>query len=99
MSRSRRKNPISGNTTCKSEKKDKRFARRVLRGTNRRILQKIQTIYEEGIQDSEQENELEIPEFKLIREVSSIWSFGKDGKMRFSCLSIGKDYFNKLMRK
>ena len=96
MSRSRRKTPISGITTCKSEKEDKRTARRVLRGANHRILQKIKVMYDSNIQDEV----FEIPEFKLIREVSSIWSFGKDGKMRFSSWRLqDPTTYARLMRK
>lgn len=40
MSRSRRKNPVTGFTTADSEKWDKRQANRRLRQTNKRILAK-----------------------------------------------------------
>jgi len=39
MARSRRKNPIGGITTCKSEKEDKRQWHRVLRRTAKQELQ------------------------------------------------------------
>lgn len=62
MSRSRKKTPISGMTTCKSEKQDKRKANRKLRFAVRVAIS----------------NETEIlPE---LREISNVWSFGKDGK-------------------
>ena len=62
MSRSKKKNPISGYTTAVSEKEDKRKANRALR---RRVhsmnLRTEQTL-------------------PLLREVSDVWSMGKDGK-------------------
>lgn len=61
MSRSIRHTPIIGNTTCKSEKRDKRIANRKLR----------RLVKEEIKMDKE---------LSFIREVSSVWTFGKDGK-------------------
>lgn len=60
MSRSRRKTPICGITTARSEKDDKRRANRKLRRLTRTD-----------------------PEKNLVmRDVSDVWSFAKDGKWR-----------------
>ena len=65
MSRSRRKTPIVGNTTARSEKQDKRLA-------NRRLRRKVKEV----LQVEPEAVEL-IPD---INEVSSTWGFDKDGK-------------------
>jgi hypothetical protein len=62
MSRSKKKTPILGITTCGSEKADKRDANRKYR---RIVKQKVKGSSEE------------LPE---VKEVSDVWSFGKDGK-------------------
>lgn len=75
MSRSRRKTPIFGNTTCRSEKEDKKIANQQLRARVRDAL-----ITEEEVMPA-------------VREVSNVWSFGKDGK------NYWKDAPKKAMRK
>lgn len=67
MSRSYRKNPVTGWTMSSSEKGDKRFYNRSLRRINRRLL----TLGRDQVL------------FKDKREVMDIWSMNKDGKMRF----------------
>jgi hypothetical protein len=62
MSRSRKKVPITGITTCDSEKWDKQHANRKLRAAIRVAIADDQEV---------------MPE---LREVSNVWSFGKDGK-------------------
>jgi hypothetical protein len=66
MSRSTKKNPFTGITTALSEKQDKREANRKERRINREILDQ-----------TKDETKL-----KATREVSNVWSFGKDGKQR-----------------
>lgn len=67
MSRSRKKTAITGNTTARSEKKDKRLANRAMRRLVRSLL------------DSG-EDDTSIPDRRAVRNV---WSFDKDGKSRF----------------
>ena len=67
MSRSRRKTPITGWTTARSEKADKRATNKKLRRRNKSRLQAT------GSADS----------FVRLREVSDRWCFAKDGKQRF----------------
>lgn len=67
MSRSRRKHPFCGITTATTEKKDKRLANRKLRRAFSRL-------------DLSDPDNLVVP---LLREVSNVWSFDKDGKQRF----------------
>jgi hypothetical protein len=62
MARSRRRTPIFGITTSRSEKKDKRRANRVLRRTVRQHLPDLPAL------------------LPLLRELSNVWSFDKDGK-------------------
>lgn len=68
MSRSFKKNPICGWTTCESEKDDKRFANRRIRRVNKILLEKYQS-------------EDELKDRKLLYDV---WSLGKDGKQVFN---------------
>lgn len=71
MSRSKKKTPIIGNTTSKSEKKDKQFANRKYR---RIIKEKLNLAKRE--ESSQREEEL----LPLLREKSDVWSMAKDGK-------------------
>jgi len=64
MSRSRKKTPVMSTTTCDSEKEDKRIANRAERHTNKRIL--VANLDETKLKDR--------------REISDVWSMGKDGK-------------------
>lgn len=68
MTRSRRKHPFAGITTCASERDDKRRAHRAERQTIRRRLRVAP------------ESERPLPHWY---EFSDPWSWGKDGKMRF----------------
>ena len=65
MSRSRKKNPISGWTTARSEKKDKRILNRSLR---RHVNVAMK-------QEDREESVLPIPD-----EIMDKWSMSKDGK-------------------
>lgn len=65
MSRSRKKIAISGWTTARSEKKDKRIINRSLRRTTKRLLNS------EGAEDAI---------LPLQDDVMSLWSMSKDGK-------------------
>lgn len=82
MSRSYKKTPIFGITKAKSEKEDKRIANRALRANVRTILDSCDD-YEDLI----------IP---IIREVSNVWGFAKDG--RRYC-DLNKEWVRKEMRK
>jgi hypothetical protein len=82
MARSYRHNPIIGITLAKSEKEDKRFANRTLRAASRLALVNCQDY-----------DDLVLP---LMREVSNVWSFAKDGKQR---LRPDCPYTAKYMRK
>ena len=68
MSQSRKKTPITGNTTARSEKHDKRLA-------NRRMRAIVRTLMNSGVDD---EN---LPVSK--NAASNVWSFDKDGKHCF----------------
>jgi len=73
MSRSLRRNPIIGHTTAESEKYDKRLANRCLRRSSRQALRASQ----DGSGALPVEGVLDLP---LLREVSNVYSFDKDGK-------------------
>ena len=66
MSRSRKKIAVTGFTTARSEKKDKRIMNRTIRRITRHKLK----------QDDREESVLPIPD-----EVMDVWSMQKDGKM------------------
>lgn len=70
MSRSKKKTPISGLTMSTSEKYDKRYANRAYRRITRTLCHTTPL-------DEESYEELEFP---LVREVSDVWTFAKDGK-------------------
>jgi hypothetical protein len=69
MSRSRRKHPIAGWTTCASERDDKRRAHHAERQSIRRRLRIAP------------ESDWPLPHWY---EFANPWLWGKDGKMRFS---------------
>lgn len=79
MSRSQKKTSIGGNTTCSSEKQDKRAANRSLRRIVKRLC-------------SAGEN---IEVWPRLREVSEVWSFGKDGKQWFGKIKNWKKMLKK----
>lgn len=68
MSKSRRKNPICGITTARSEKIDKRFNHRKFRRLTKQILANL-----------EDEEDL----LPIERQYSNPYRMSKDGKMRF----------------
>ena len=78
MSRSRKKHAITGVTTARSEKEDKRIINRILRRSARKLLK--QEDREEAI-------------FPIPDEVMSPWDMSKDGRIRWdkeekpSCLN------------
>jgi hypothetical protein len=89
MSRSFRKTPITGNTTCRSDKEYKRDARKRWR---RRCHQIVGAAVEE---------DLDLP---TLKETSNEWAFGKDGKHYFGHLLRHADEWlreraRRLMRK
>jgi hypothetical protein len=69
MSRSRRYAPICGLTCARSERWDKRMANRRLRRYNRELIRRTGSV-----EDAPQ---------VLLREVSDVWDFAKDGWQRF----------------
>jgi hypothetical protein len=73
MSRSFKRTPIIGHTTAESEKQDKRLANRSLRRQTREALRASGA----GKPRNAVEGVAELP---LKREVSNVYSFGKDGK-------------------
>lgn len=64
MARSKRKTPIVGNTTARSEKYDKRAANRRLRAKVRRMVR---------VSDGD-------TILPTMREMSDVWDMAKDGK-------------------
>jgi hypothetical protein len=70
MSRSYRHTPIFGTTGCPSEKLDKQKANRALRKAAQKSIRRRGS------------DELVVP---VIREVSDVWCFGKDGKSYDRC--------------
>ncbi len=84
MSRSYRHSPFRGITTARSEKYDKREANQALRAASRSTLRRCSNY-----------DDLLMP---VMREVSNVWTFAKDGKMRMTKANYGQ-YFAKLMRK
>ncbi|MDR1165109.1 MAG: hypothetical protein LBO66_04400 [Deltaproteobacteria bacterium] len=71
MSRSRRHTPVTGFTSCHSEKEDKQIWHRRWRRAQRATLASA----------SQEALESYLP--KLAREVSEIWDMGKDGRSRW----------------
>ncbi len=71
MSRSRRKTPIFGVTTCQSEKQDKKIWHGRWRANERTALA--------SADQAKLDAHLSIPE----RQVSNPWSMGKDGRQRW----------------
>jgi predicted GNAT superfamily acetyltransferase len=69
MSRSYRHTPVTGITTARSEKDDKRQAHRNLRAATRAALETVMAQGEAV--------------FPVMREVSDVYSFAKDTKKRF----------------
>jgi hypothetical protein len=68
MSRSFKKSPVSGWTTAMSEKKDKRLANRRLRKASGERIGRYM------------KNDLDALVMPMLREVSNVWGFSKDGK-------------------
>ena len=70
MSRSKRKTPITGLTTARSEKREKRLYNRGMRRKTREKLRHID--------DAEA---IVLPE--NLNEIMNVWSMSKDGRMRW----------------
>ena len=84
MSRSRKKHPICGITTAKSEKEDKRIMNRALRHKANSSLKN---------KDLEKlENYIELKK----DEIMNVWSMAKDGRQR---IRKSSEYYKKAMRK
>jgi hypothetical protein len=73
MSRSIKRTPIIGHTTAETEKHDKRLANRFLRRRSRQVLRTSAV----GSCNHVVEGLGELP---LLREVSNVYCFDKDGK-------------------
>jgi hypothetical protein len=73
MSRSIKRTPIVGHTTAETEKHDKRLANRCLRRRTRQVLR----TKGEGAPNQVVVGVGELP---LMREVSNVYCFSKDGK-------------------
>ena len=86
MSRSFRHTPIIGNACAASDKPGKQIANRTLRMNVRMCLRKC-------LRDCADFDNLVVP---LLREVSNVWSFPKDGKHR---MNPNGSYYRKCMRK
>ena len=71
MSRSKKKNPIIGYTTSKSEKQDKQLANR-----------KLRSAFKVLVNNSVDPDEIPVA-LSSIRSVSNVWTFSKDGKHFF----------------
>jgi hypothetical protein len=72
MSRSRRKTPIIGNTTCRSERQDKKLWHQRWRTCERNVLA--------SASPEAWESHLPI----LEKQVSNVWLMGKDGRSYWS---------------
>ena len=70
MSRSRKKNPISGITTSRSEKDEKRIINRALRRKTRTMLKEI----------DDPDGDFHLP--SNPDEYMNVWTMSKDGKKR-----------------
>ena len=90
MSRSHYHTPIRGITTCPSEKSDKAIANRRFRHRVNQLVRSREEGYRDlymdagpelgAIRDNDwQDTRLEWV-YPLVRELSNVWSFGKDGK-------------------
>jgi len=95
MSRSRKHNPIGG---CGkgSEKKDKQMANQRLRQKERQTLKTLQFQITDANGNIISLQEADETIFPVIDDVSNIYDFTKDGKMR-----VEKDspWYQKMMRK
>ncbi len=84
MSRSRKHTPISGITTAKSEKWDKRACNKIIRLRVKKILR---SDYEEYLEP-------------LPNECRNIWSMAKDGKRYWNPKKFASlPWYTKMMRK
>ncbi|SSY71180.1 hypothetical protein [Alysiella crassa] len=72
MSRSKRKTPIMGHTSCRSEKQDKKLWHKCWRSKQRMALRSPHLLDLEAISPI------------LEDEVSNVWAMGKDGKRYFA---------------
>lgn len=79
MSRSHKKNPIMGFTTCSSERQDKKTWHRRWRASERTLF------------NSTPFDELDVYLPVLEKQVSDVWLMGKDGKQYWS---IREQYAN-----
>jgi len=103
MARSVKKSPFVGVTTAVSEKQDKRYANRAYR-RKIRVLSKQDDAHREAyedagplladIQDNDWQDTRKHWEYPVVREVSNVYMFSKDGRWR-----IDPDKYPDLMRK
>lgn len=92
MSRSRKKSSHHGIARCKSEKQDKRFANRLFRRKVNVLVKQDDAFRDQytddgpllaDIKDNDWQDTRPYWVYPLLREVSNVWSFGKDGKCHF----------------
>lgn len=83
MSNSYKKTPVSGWTTAKSEKEDKRIWHKRMRSHTRDLCQKCETLDEE---------ELEGMIFPVEHDVSDNWDMAKDGKVYHGAYKEGDGF-------
>jgi len=95
MSRSRKKNPVTG-FGGGSEKQDKRMANQRLRQKEKQTLKTIQFKITDANGNLLSLQNADDEVFPLIDDVSNIYDFSKDGKMR-----VEKDspWYQKIIRK
>lgn len=72
MSRSYRKTPIFGNTTCRSERQDKKQWHKALRAKER--------VAQAALSPENLESHMSLHE----NQVGNVWSMGKDGRQYWS---------------
>lgn len=91
MSRSRRKTPVAGWTTARSEKFDKKIIHRKMR---RKVDKILKTIVDP--------EDIAVADFPITDEIKDVWSMQKDGKCSFEWMKNDPRWvetYNKLMRK
>ena len=87
MSQSRRKHPIHGVTTAKSEKSDKKITHQRLRSIVRDAIRK-------ALKSDDFDYHIEL--WFDNKDISDVWSWSKDGKVY---VSKSSPFYTKCMRK
>jgi hypothetical protein len=87
MGKSYKKHPFTGFTTAKSEKDDKRLV-------NRNVRHKVNVMLKHIDLNKIDEDEVDLTLDK--EDISDVWDFAKDGKMR---VTPSDPFYKKAMRK